>query len=64
MMLVLSRRAPTNGDSILPSSPPASPSNPPRLLDQLRQTARQRGHQEQTVAALVNWCLRFILFHK
>jgi integron integrase len=29
----------------------------------VRQTARQRGHQEQIVAAFVDWCLRFILFH-
>jgi integron integrase len=35
----------------------------PRLLDQLRSAARQRGHGETAVAALVDWCRRFILFH-
>jgi hypothetical protein len=34
----------------------------PRLLDQLRWTAQQRGHGEPTVAALLDWCRRFILF--
>jgi integrase len=33
------------------------------LLDQLRLTARQRGHTESAAAALVEWCRRFILFH-
>lgn len=52
-------------DPFPPSSPPASlPPTPPRLLDQLRQAARQRGHPERTVAVLADWCCRFILFHK
>ena len=42
------------------SSPPAAP---PRLLDQLRLTARQRGHPEPTVAAFADWSLRLIRFH-
>jgi integron integrase len=46
-----------------PSLPPASPPPPPRLLDQLRQAARQRGHPEPTVAAFAAWTSRFILFH-
>jgi hypothetical protein len=40
---------------------PAPP--PPRLLDQLRLTARQRGHAEPSVTAFADWCLRFIRFH-
>jgi hypothetical protein len=36
---------------------------PPRLLDELRLTARQRGHAESSVAAFADWCLRFIRFH-
>jgi integron integrase len=39
------------------------PPAPPRLLDQLRLTARQRGHTEPTVAAFADWSRRFILFH-
>jgi hypothetical protein len=35
----------------------------PRLLDLLRQAARERGHGERTVAAFVDWSTRFILFH-
>jgi hypothetical protein len=36
---------------------------PPRLLDQLSQAARQRGSSEPTMAQLVDWVRRFILFH-
>jgi hypothetical protein len=39
------------------------PPRPPRLLDQLRLTARRRGHSEPSVAAFADWSLRFILFH-
>jgi integron integrase len=42
---------------------PLLPSQPPRLLDQLRQAARQRGHPEPTVIAFADWSRRFILFH-
>jgi len=35
----------------------------PRLLDQVRQLARQRGHSEAAGAAWADWCRRFILFH-
>jgi hypothetical protein len=42
---------------------PSPPSPPPRLLDQLRQAARERGHPEPTVAAFANWNRRFLLFH-
>jgi Phage integrase, N-terminal SAM-like domain len=51
---------------ITPQPAPATsplPPAPPRLLDQLRLTARQRGHSEQTVAAFADWSRRFILFH-
>src|SRR4051794_6583902 len=47
-------------DDVLPSGPPAPP--PPRLLDQLREAARRRGHAEPAVAALAEWNRRFILF--
>jgi hypothetical protein len=43
-----------------PSSPPSAP---PRLLDQLREAARQHGQPEPTVAIVADWCRRFILFH-
>jgi hypothetical protein len=36
---------------------------PPQLLDQLSQTARQRGASEPTTAQLVDWARRYILFH-
>jgi hypothetical protein len=43
-----------------PTSP--SPPAPPRLLDQLCRVARQRGHDEPTVASFGDRCRRFILF--
>src|SRR5262249_30111282 len=45
-----------------PTAPPAPPTQP-RLLEQLCQVARQRGHPEPTVAAFTDWSRRFILFH-
>jgi integron integrase len=39
------------------------PPPPPRLLDLLRQAARQHGHPEPAVASLADWARRFILFH-
>jgi hypothetical protein len=36
---------------------------PPRLLDQIAQTARQRGASEPTTTQLVSWIRAFILFH-
>jgi hypothetical protein len=48
-------------DDVLPSTPPAPP--PPRLLDQLREAARRRGHPEPAVAAFADWSRRYILFH-
>jgi integron integrase len=50
---------------LLQPTPPTSPlpPAPPRLLDQLRLTARQRGHAEPTVTAFADWSRRFILFH-
>jgi hypothetical protein len=47
-----------------PQAPGSSPLPSPRLLDQLRLAARQRGHDEGTVATFADWCRRFILFHK
>jgi hypothetical protein len=54
-----------NGDRNPPTAPqtPAAEPAPPPLLDQLRQTARQRGHAEPSVAAFADWSRRFILFH-
>ena len=45
-------------DTTAPQPPPQAspqPPAPPHLLDPLRLTARQRGHSEQTVAALADW---------
>jgi integron integrase len=36
---------------------------PPRLLDQVRDTARHQGHSEPAAAARADWCERFIRFH-
>jgi integron integrase len=36
---------------------------PPRLLDQVRDTARRQGHPEPAAAAIADWCERFIRFH-
>src|SRR5438552_2790612 len=49
----------------LPQQRPPSSTGPAprRLLDQLRQTARHRGHAEPAVAAFADWSRRFILFH-
>jgi integron integrase len=54
-----------NGDRSPPTAPqtPAAEPAPPRLLDQLRQTARRRGYAEPAVAAFADWSRRFILFH-
>jgi integron integrase len=58
-------RTPLIASATLQPTPPTSllPPAPPRLLDQLRLTARQRGHSEPTVAAFADWSLRFIRFH-
>ncbi len=37
--------------------------SPTALVDQLRQSARLRGHDEPTVAAFADWVRRFILFN-
>jgi hypothetical protein len=34
-----------------------------RLIDQLRKIVRAPGHGEQTVAAIADWAVRFILHH-
>ena len=53
----------------LPSRPDPRPESasvppqPPRLLDVLRQTARQRGHLESTTSSFVDWSVRFMKFH-
>ena len=42
---------------------PDSVAQPPRLLDQVAQAARQRGAAEPTTAQLVSWVRAFVLFH-
>jgi len=37
------------------------PPTPPRLLDQLREAARQRGHPEATAAVFADCCRRLLL---
>ena len=37
---------------------------PPRLLEQVAQAARQRGASEPTTTQLVSWVRAFILFHE
>jgi hypothetical protein len=50
--------------SLLPmSSPPVVAAQPPRLLDQVAQAARQRGASQPTTAQLVSWVRAFVLFH-
>jgi len=36
---------------------------PPRLLDQARDTARHQGHSEPAASAMADGCERFIRFH-
>ena len=36
---------------------------PRRLLDQVRDTARNQGHAKPAVLAIADWCERFIRFH-
>jgi hypothetical protein len=50
-----------NDDPVRPPSPAPSPT-PPRLLDQLRQAARLRGHPETTVRAYADCCRRYYIF--
>jgi integron integrase len=45
-----------------PATPPV-PSQPPRLLEQLRDAARAAGHHEPTVASFLTWVRHYILFH-
>ena len=46
-----------------PDPPSATPSQPPRLLDQLREAARAAGHAEAAVTSFASWSCRYILFH-
>ena len=50
------------GTSATLTSAPAN-AQPPRLLDQVRSTARQHGHTEEVASAITDWCERFIRFH-
>jgi hypothetical protein len=49
-------------DGATPPSP-TKPRQPPRLLDQLRQAARQEGHAPPVVERHADWARRYILFH-
>jgi hypothetical protein len=52
------------GTSLLPQpTPQIIAPQPPRLLDQVAQTARQRGASEPTTAQLVSWARDYILLH-
>ena len=44
-------------------TPQRAASQPPRLLDQVAQAARQRGASEPTTAQLVAWVRAYVLFH-
>jgi integron integrase len=44
-------------------TPQVATPQPPRLLDQVAQTARQRGASEPTTAQLVDWVWAYVLFH-
>src|SRR5262249_6191732 len=44
-------------------TPPITTVQPPRLLDQVAQAARQRGASEATTARLVSWARAYVLFH-
>jgi hypothetical protein len=44
-------------------TPPRAEPNRPKLLDELADSARHKGHPETTAAVMVSWCRRFILFH-
>ena len=45
------------------AAPPQSPSQPPRLLDQIRQVAGARGYSPPAAERFADWARRFILFH-
>jgi hypothetical protein len=47
---------------LLQPTPQFAAPQPPRLLDQIAQAARQRGASEPTTAQLVSWARAFILF--
>ncbi len=52
------------GTSLLPQpTPQIIAPQPPRLLDQVAQAARQRGASEPTTTHLVSWARAYILFH-
>ena len=46
-----------------PAVPVVMAPQPPRWLDVLRQTARERGHCESTISSFADWSLRYIRFH-
>lgn len=48
---------------LLQPTPRFAAPQPPRLLDQIAQAARQRGASEPTTTQLASWVRAFILFH-
>ena len=50
-----------HGDQAGTESQPAT--QPPKLLDQVRQRLRVAHYSKRTEEAYVNWIVRFILFH-
>ena len=48
---------------LLSEPTPAITAQPPRLLDQVAQAARQRGASEPTTTQLVTWVRAYVLFH-
>jgi site-specific recombinase XerD len=45
------------------SSSAATPTKPPRLLDQVRTAIRTKHYSQRTAEAYVHWTRKFILFH-
>jgi hypothetical protein len=45
-------------------APVVEPSQAPKLLDQVRDLARAKGHSEPSVASFVSWTRDFIVFHQ
>ncbi|MDP9350228.1 MAG: phage integrase N-terminal SAM-like domain-containing protein, partial [Chloroflexota bacterium] len=48
---------------MLETLPTRSPAKEPKLLEQVRETIRQRHFSRRTEEAYVEWTRRFVLFH-
>jgi hypothetical protein len=49
--------------SATPTDEPVERTAPPRLLDQVAETARERGASEPTIEQLASWVRAYVLFH-